>query len=129
MVKVDPWELEFVGARKESYNSDSRKPSVTTGTLEDDQRRRDFTINAMAATLQGDDPYTLIDPFGGLDDLRNQRIVTPLEPEATFSDDPLRMMRAIRFATQLDFEIDPMTIAGITNMGERISIVSAPRKR
>jgi poly(A) polymerase len=127
MVKYETWELEFVGARKESYNPDSRKPSVTTGTLADDQVRRDFTINALAATLQGNDPYDIIDPFGGIEDLHNKRIVTPQEPEMTFSDDPLRMMRAIRFATQLDFEIDPMTLGGITNMRDRISIVSAER--
>lgn len=127
MVKFDNWELEFVGARKESYHPDSRKPSVTTGTLEDDQKRRDFTINALAANLLGPDAYSIIDPFDGLDDLQNKRIVTPLEPEMTFSDDPLRMMRAIRFASQLDFEIDPMTLGGITNMRERISIVSAER--
>ena len=127
MVKFDNWELEFVGARKESYNPDSRKPSVTTGTLEDDQKRRDFTINALAVNLVGPDAYTIIDPFDGLDDLNKRRIVTPLEPETTFSDDPLRMMRAIRFATQLDFEIDPMTLGGISNMHQRISIVSAER--
>src|SRR5574344_1809008 len=93
------WQIEFVGARRESYNFDSRKPVVTTGTLEDDQNRRDFTINAMAVSINADSFGSLLDPFGGIRDLNNGILRTPLEPSITFSDDPLRMMRAIRFAS------------------------------
>ncbi len=127
MIQLDSWELEFVGARKESYVEDSRKPTVAPGSLEDDQYRRDFTINAMAISLQADSFGEIIDPFDGRKDLEIKRICTPLEPGQTFSDDPLRMMRAIRFATQLDFRIDDETFQGIQNHAERLDIISAER--
>lgn len=126
-LRVDDWDVEFVGARRESYRTESRKPIVEDGTLQDDQNRRDFTINAMGISLNSGNFGDLVDPFNGMNDLRRKLIRTPLEPEITFSDDPLRMMRAVRFASQLNFDIEPDTFDGLVKMAERIDIISKER--
>ena len=127
MLRYKEMDIEFVGARKESYTHDSRNPLVEDGTLKDDQERRDFTINAMAFSLNSENFGDLVDPFDGVSDLENKILKTPLNPDITYSDDPLRMMRAIRFATQLNFEIESESLASITKNKDRISIISGER--
>ncbi|WP_304143159.1 CCA tRNA nucleotidyltransferase [Mesoflavibacter zeaxanthinifaciens] len=127
MLRYEDIEIEFVGARKESYNEDSRNPVVENGTLEDDQNRRDFTINALALNLSEANFGDLLDPFKGVEDLENKIIRTPLNPDITYSDDPLRMMRAIRFATQLDFKIENQSLKAITRNNKRIKIITNER--
>ena len=127
MLRYDDIDVEFVGARKESYSHDSRNPLVENGTLQDDQERRDLTINALAFSLNSENFGDLLDPFNGVSDLENKIIKTPLNPDITYSDDPLRMMRAIRFATQLDFQIEDASLEAISSNKERISIISGER--
>jgi tRNA nucleotidyltransferase/poly(A) polymerase len=127
MIKHNSYELEFVGARKESYNRDSRNPIVENGTIEEDQERRDFTINAMAISLNNENYGQLVDPFNGVKDLQDMILKTPLNPEITFSDDPLRMMRAVRFASQLNFELSSEVVASIANNKNRIEIITQER--
>ena len=127
MIKINDIEVQFVGARKESYHSDSRKPTVENGTIEEDQNRRDFTINAMAISLNKDSYGLFVDPFNGIKDLKNETIKTPLDPNITFTDDPLRMIRAIRFASLLNFEIEKKTLEAIYKNSDRIKIVAQER--
>ncbi|MCR9014806.1 CCA tRNA nucleotidyltransferase [Aquiflexum gelatinilyticum] len=126
-IRLEDWDVEFVGARRESYRHDSRKPIVEDGTLQEDQERRDFTINAMAISVNSHNYGELIDPFDGIGDIKKKIIRTPTDPIITFSDDPLRMMRAIRFATQLNFDIEPDTFLAIVHDAHRLQIISAER--
>lgn len=127
MLQLDDWKLEFVGARKESYKKDSRKPIVAVGTLEDDLSRRDFTVNAIAASLNAEDFGTVIDPFNGRRDIEKKILKTPLDPDVTFDDDPLRIMRAFRFASQLGFTVEPSVLEAAAKMCSRLKIISQER--